>query len=100
MTIRAAELPIVGSLADLFQSTATGVVTAFLTASLLAIVGMLVWSHISDRETGRWWKALIVWLVAAALTGSALTLQAWSRNNLKVTGAEQVTSSSAFVDRI
>lgn len=87
MYVYAAELPIVSSLADLFKNTAVAVSTAVLTASLIAIVIMLVWSHISDRETGRWWKALIIWLVAAALVGSAAALQSWARSNLSVAGA-------------
>lgn len=84
MPIRAAEFPIVGKLADIFQNTMAAVAVAFFTGSLIVIVILLVWSHISDRESGKYWKALGVWVIAAALAASGTALYGWASTNLTV----------------
>lgn len=87
------ELPVVGALSAILEQTAKTASIALLGASLIGIVIMLVWSHMSDRETGRWWKALIVWLIAAALVTSATVLTGWSKRNLSPSASASASAS-------
>ena len=51
--------------------------------SIIVAIG-LIWSHVSDRETGKWWKALAVWVVGAALIAGIAGLYTWVTTNVTV----------------
>ena len=84
LAVRSQEFPIVGKLGDMFSSTMKAVAVAFFTGALILIVILLVWSHISDRESGKWWKALAVWVIAVPLTAGGTALYNWSASNLTI----------------
>ena len=80
----ATTFPIVDKLAQMAEDTATKIGGGLIiTIGIIIAIG-LAFAHISDRETGRWWKAIAVWVVAAAIVGGIAALQTWVIGNVTV----------------
>ena len=82
--LSATTFPIVDKLAAMAKDTATLLGGTLIIAIGIIIAIGLVFAHVSDRETGRWWKALGVWVVAAAVIGGITALQIWVTTNVTV----------------
>ena len=80
----ATTFPIVDKLATMAKDTATMLGGTLIIAIGIIIAIGLAFAHISDRDTGRWWKALGVWVVAAAVVGGIAALQTWVIGNVTV----------------
>jgi uncharacterized membrane protein len=79
-----ATFPIVDKLSTMAKDTATTVGGTLIIAIGIFIAIGLAFAHVSDRDTGRWWKAIGVWVVAAAIVGGIVALQAWVTSNVTV----------------
>ncbi len=76
--------PIVDKMGELAKNTAVALGATLVIAIGIIIAIGLIWSHIGDRETGKWWKALLVWVIGAAIIASIVALQAWAGTTFKV----------------
>ncbi len=76
--------PIVDKMGDLALGTATTLGATLVIAIGIIIAIGLIWSHLGDRETGKWWKALLVWVIGAAIIAGIVGLQAWIASNITV----------------
>lgn len=82
--VQAATFPIVDKLASMAKDTATMLGTTLVIAIGIIVAIGLIWSHVSDRETGKWWKALAVWVVGAALIAGIAGVYTWVTTNVTV----------------
>lgn len=80
----AAEFPIVGDLADMAKNTMTTVGGTLIVAIGIAIAIGLIWSHVADRETGRWWKGLAVWAIGSGIILGITGVTGWISSNITV----------------
>lgn len=82
--VQATTFPIVDKLASMAKDTATMLgATLVIAIGIIVAIG-LIWSHVSDRETGKWWKALAVWVVGAAMIAGIAGLYTWVNTNVTV----------------
>lgn len=74
-------IPLVGWFVDTANNTLRSVFLSLAVISLAVIIIGLVAAHIKDRESGKWWKAMIVWCVGIALFYGASQLIAWIQSS-------------------
>ena len=83
--ISAAEtFPIVDKMGDLAKNTATALGGTLVIAIGIIIAIGLIWSHIGDRETGKWWKAMGVWVIGAAVIAGIAGLYTWTSSTFTI----------------
>ncbi len=83
--ITAAEtFPIVDKMGDLAKNTATALGGTLVIAIGIIIAIGLIWSHIGDRETGKWWKAMGVWVIGAAVIAGIAGLYTWTSSTFTI----------------
>ncbi len=83
--IYAAEtFPIVDKMGDLAKNTATALGATLVIAIGIIIAIGLIWSHVGDRETGKWWKALGVWVIGAAVIAGIASLYTWTSSTFTI----------------
>jgi hypothetical protein len=80
----ATTFPIVDKLATMAKDTATMLGTTLVIAIGIVIAIGLIWSHVSDRESGKWWKALAVWVMGAAVIAGIAGLYTWVTTNVTI----------------
>lgn len=78
----ATEFPIVGKLADMAEGTMTTVGGSLIVAIGIAITIGLIWSHVADRDTGRWWKGLAVWAIGSGVILGIGGVVSWVGTNI------------------
>ena len=82
--LQTATFPIIDKLASMAKDTATMLGTTLVIAIGIMIAIGLIWSHVADRETGKWWKALGVWVAGAAVIAGIAGLYSWVSTNITV----------------
>lgn len=84
-TVSAAEtFPIVDKLSTMAQNTMSTIATSLIIAIGIAIAIGLIWSHVADRETGRWWKGLAVWAIGSGIILGISGVTGWIQTNITV----------------
>jgi len=84
-TVLAADtFPIVDKLSTMAQNTMQTVATSLIIAIGIAIAIGLIWSHVADRETGRWWKGLAVWAIGSGIILGISGVTGWISTNITV----------------
>lgn len=85
LSVRSAEFPIVGKLGEIFSTTMKAVAITFMAGALILLVIRLVVSYVSDKQdSGKWWLAIGVWVIAAAVVAGGPALYSWAAQNLSV----------------
>ncbi len=79
-----ATFPIVDKMASIAKDTATMLGTTLVIAIGIMIAIGLIWSHVADRDSGRWWRALAVWIAGAAVIAGIAGLYSWVSTNLAI----------------
>lgn len=82
--LAAETFPIVDKMGELAKNTATTLGATLVIAIGIVIAIGLIWSHIGDRETGKWWKALGVWVIGAAVIAGIAGLYAWTSQTFAI----------------
>ena len=80
----ATTFPIVDKLATMAKDTATMLGTTLVIAIGIVIAIGLIWSHVSDRESSKWWRALAVWVIGASVIAGIAGLYTWVTTNVTV----------------
>lgn len=75
--------PIVTELSKMAKNTMTLAGGALIVAIGIVIAIGLIWSHVADRETGRWWKGLAVWAIGSGVILGIDGVVTWITNNIK-----------------
>lgn len=86
MAVTATTFPIVGELSTMAQNTMTTIGLSLITAIGIIIAVGLIWSHVADRETGKWWKGLAVWAIGSGIILGIGGVTNWISNNIVVAG--------------
>lgn len=76
--------PIVDKLSSMAQNTMQTVAMSLIIAIGIAIAIGLIWSHVADRETGRWWKGLAVWAIGSGIILGISGVTSWIQTNITV----------------
>jgi hypothetical protein len=76
--------PIVDKLSTMAQNTMTTIAMSLIVAIGIVIAIGLIWSHIADRETGKWWKGLAVWAIGSGIILGIGGVTSWIQTNITV----------------
>jgi len=76
--------PIVDKLSTMAQNTMTTIAMSLIVAIGIIIAIGLIWSHIADRETGKWWKGLAVWAIGSGIILGIGGVTSWIQTNITV----------------
>lgn len=82
--VTAQTFPIVDKLATMAQDTMTTIGLSLIIAIGIAITIGLIWSHVADRETGKWWKGLAVWGIGSGIILGIGGVTTWISTNITV----------------
>lgn len=82
--VQAQTFPIVDKLSSMAEDTMTTIAMSLIVAIGIVIAVGLIWSHVADRETGKWWKGLAVWAIGSGIILGIGGVTSWIQTNITV----------------